>query len=368
MRRLCDSFDTVSLLWCRRICPSLGGQYPRDLHLQNQRCRIVFVRKVCRCKLNVVLLQKIKSIMESIYLEDNDIIYRFAILEETLHFEYKQEFHIPEEYISKSMNMLEMLKILRLLLTYYGFYNAFPVCGFGDVKENTAGHTEYVNQTKEEREKEGDIISITIGNEAKGNPDRILAILTHELCHNILRLKNFPILTGIENEIYTDLATIYLGLGKYTLKGHKFSKTTEQKMFNQINYTTTTSTVGYLTDSTYYRAYIWNQIFRRYKDYSELPENIVNRLKGDRTFGYCKNIERLLKKRNTTSNIFGSLFKICCPSCQYVSNKPNVHLFRKKVRCSKCGNEFDFNWEFPLKEVNGAWIHSNNIFYYLYML
>lgn len=306
--------------------------------------------------------------MSAIKLQNDDIIRRFAILEESLNFEYTSEIIIPQDLISDNMDMPEFNKIAKFLMSCFGFQNVIPICGFSEEKKGTAGHTEYIDEDKDGVIKMFFPIVINIGRDAIGNPERILAIFVHEICHNVLRLNNFPILNGLENEIYTDLATIYLGLGKYTLRGHKYIKTKKVNLGFQINYETNTSTIGYLTEDTYNRAYILNQIFRGYNDYSDLSKDIVRELKDEFNQSQCRNFRHLLSKKEGRSSKYNDVFKVSCPKCGCISVKPQAKFYGKLIRCNKCGHIFNFEWKFPLKENKGAWVHFNSWFYEMFMI
>ena len=305
--------------------------------------------------------------MEPIRLQDDDIIRRFAILEETLDFNYSEEIVIPEDLISPTMNMPEFNKITKYVMSCFGYPNVLPICGFGEEGKNTAGHTEYIDDDEEGVIKYGFPIVINVAQDAKGDSDKILAILVHEICHNVLRLYKFPILSGIENEIYTDLATIYLGLGKYTLNGHRTVKTRVENLGFQVNYHKTTSKVGYLTDDTYYRAYVLNQLFRGYQSYRKLSKGVVQGVKGGRDLSHYRNFKYLLARTNRPNSVFNDVFKIGCPKCKCVSVRPQAKLYGRLIKCSKCGHEFNFEWEFPMKVEKGAWVHSNNWLFNLFM-
>lgn len=76
----------------------------------------------------------------------------------------------------------------------------------------------------------------------KHSPFVMGAILAHELTHYYLFSKGILLADEIENERFTDLATVYLGLGKLTLNGYN-SITWKIKRSNK----TYTFNIGYLT-------------------------------------------------------------------------------------------------------------------------
>jgi hypothetical protein len=85
-------------------------------------------------------------------------------------------------------------------------------------------------------------IQICITN--KHSPLIMGAILAHELTHYYLFNKEISLPDENENERFTDLATVYLGLGKLTLNGYDTISWKINRKDKEINYT---YRVGYLT-------------------------------------------------------------------------------------------------------------------------
>jgi len=86
----------------------------------------------------------------------------------------------------------------------------------------------------------------------------ILAILAHECTHNYLYHHRISESEESENEILTDLATAYLGLGHLLIPGYKPITWTSDH-WNYVfakGYTTHTFSIGYVTPSTIRRAII----------------------------------------------------------------------------------------------------------------
>jgi hypothetical protein len=70
------------------------------------------------------------------------------------------------------------------------------------------------------------------------------AVLAHELTHHFLAVKGINLPDELENEKLTDLATVYLGLGKLTLNGYYPLTWTVEREKKQITYT---YRIGYLS-------------------------------------------------------------------------------------------------------------------------
>lgn len=95
------------------------------------------------------------------------------------------------------------------------------------------------------------IYDIYVNKELLFSPDGAFAVLAHEICHKLLQVKGFKGNTVEENEFYTDLATIYTGLGKYMLEGCL----KREMHFSGNQVTTHSEIIGYLTPNNLAFAY-----------------------------------------------------------------------------------------------------------------
>lgn len=96
--------------------------------------------------------------------------------------------------------------------------------------------------------------------------EHVLAILAHESTHNYLYNHGVRESQELENEILTDLAAAYLGLGHLLVPGYKpITWTTNH--WNYIlarSYSTHTLSIGYVTPGTIIRATIMSAEFRKW--------------------------------------------------------------------------------------------------------
>lgn len=92
------------------------------------------------------------------------------------------------------------------------------IISFATQGKNTAGHIQLDNSND---------VFIEIDSELKHDHEVVLSVLAHEICHKYLYKHNLKLFPEFENEILTDTATIFTGLGKLTLNGcektHVFS-------------------------------------------------------------------------------------------------------------------------------------------------
>lgn len=88
-------------------------------------------------------------------------------------------------------------------------------------------------------------VFIEIDDKFKQDNEIVLAILAHEICHKYLAINNLRDFRELENEILTDAATIFTGLGKLSLNGCEKSDILIGLSPNTKT-TTTTQKVGYM--------------------------------------------------------------------------------------------------------------------------
>lgn len=120
---------------------------------------------------------------------------------------------------------LDLEKEAKNILNFVGLTECKPKCKFDKTNLGVAGFTKNNLSIYE--------IEITVSQEYKGKSNACRAILAHEICHKVIFLNGidfkFPVPQEY-NEIYTDLCTIYIGLGKVVLDGYIDSDTKNLKM------------------------------------------------------------------------------------------------------------------------------------------
>lgn len=106
---------------------------------------------------------------------------------------------------------IEVQKAGEKISNFIGLKNLNFIITYAPQKENVAGHIVLNNNNDQG-------VFIEIDDKYKYNNKIVLAILAHEICHKLIHyygLEQF----GYENEILTDVATVYTGLGKLSLNG-----------------------------------------------------------------------------------------------------------------------------------------------------
>lgn len=101
----------------------------------------------------------------------------------------------------------------------------------------------------------------------------LLAILAHEYTHHYLHQYNIRKNNADENEILTEVATAYLGIGQFLVNGYKPIVWTSDN-YNYVlvsGYTTHKMSVGYVTPGTIKKAIILSAELRNWN-----PKEVVN--------------------------------------------------------------------------------------------
>lgn len=101
-------------------------------------------------------------------------------------------------------------------------------------------------------EQEGAFSFIEINHEVCRSSEQLLAVLSHEIMHKYLRMHGLSYSSELENEILTDVATIYTGLGKLTLNGVY----AEYMKYEGNTLVTSIQKIGYLTIESFCFIYL----------------------------------------------------------------------------------------------------------------
>ena len=168
------------------------------------------------------------------------------LLEKIFHLSQRLESNIRNEIMEPwDFNCFDIIQIQeagKKISNFIGMPNLTFVITYKKQNEKIAGHIELNNNNDEG-------VFIEIDEKYKFEKAIVLAILAHEICHKLIHISGLT-LAGHENEILTDVATVYSGLGKLSLNGCEVINTYTNSEWdgNKKITTTTTSTqkVGYL--------------------------------------------------------------------------------------------------------------------------
>lgn len=128
-------------------------------------------------------------------------------------------------YQSDFKDNTDLEREAKSILNYVGLTECVPTCQFDKTEDNVAGYTTNNYSIYN--------IQITVNEKYKYNPTACRAILAHEICHKVIFLNGINFTSPFPqeiNEIFTDLCTIYIGLGCLVLDGYIDPNTKDLKM------------------------------------------------------------------------------------------------------------------------------------------
>lgn len=165
----------------------------------------------------------------------------------------------------RSYDLIEVQEAGKIISSFIGMPNLTFVISYTEKNKRTGGHIELNNNNEEG-------VFIEIDNKFKNDYSIVLAILAHEICHKLIHINGLTQF-GYENEILTDVATVYTGLGKLSLNGCEtvsFSTHKQVEGDKSLNtVTTTTQKVGYLNRLQF--AFVYNVICKMRR----IPDNYM---------------------------------------------------------------------------------------------
>jgi hypothetical protein len=157
------------------------------------------------------------------------------------------EYIMLDPWEFKSHDLVQVQKAARKISEFVGLPNLTFVINYCKQNQGVGGHIELNNNSNEG-------VFIEIDEKFKNEYEIVLAILAHEICHKLIHINRLTQI-GYENEILTDVATVYSGLGKLSLNGCELQKSSSSTVYHGNSYTTTTTTntqqVGYLNRSQF---------------------------------------------------------------------------------------------------------------------
>ncbi len=109
--------------------------------------------------------------------------------------------------------------------------------------ENVGGHIQLDSSSN---------VFIEIDGALKNSYRTVLYVLAHEICHKYLHRHNIWLTPELENELLTDTATIFTGLGKLTLNGCKQTQVYRERHYDgSRTKMTSTRRLGYMSKSQF---------------------------------------------------------------------------------------------------------------------
>jgi len=144
---------------------------------------------------------------------------------------------ILEPFKFDSSNPIEVQNAGKKIAKHLGLPQFIFIISYAQQNPNIGGHIN-LDYSKD--------VFIEIDDKFKYDFEIVSAILAHEVCHKFLQINNLKLFPEFENEMLTDAATIYTGLGKLSLNGCEKTNIYTSRMDNVSTTTTTTNKIGYM--------------------------------------------------------------------------------------------------------------------------
>ncbi len=150
----------------------------------------------------------------------------------------KTTYKILEPFPVDTEDSLSIQKAAKTIADFVGLNNLVFIVAKTKQKSNVGGYIELNNNENE--------VFIEISDNISKSQNAVLAVLAHEITHKYMQINAISCGTGplleYENEILTDITSIFLGFGKLMLNGYEIVK----ESVNIVNYTRETIKIGYL--------------------------------------------------------------------------------------------------------------------------
>jgi hypothetical protein len=133
---------------------------------------------------------------------------------------------------------IEIQRVARKIAEFIGLTGFTFVIAIAKQKKNVAGHIDLSTGSKE--------VFVEVDSDMMEFPDAVAATLCHEVCHKWLQVHGIRSLIESDNEILTDITSVFLGFGKIMLNGCRTTNTAVETTPDGTSTITKTMTAGYL--------------------------------------------------------------------------------------------------------------------------
>ncbi|MEI7421577.1 MAG: hypothetical protein WCK18_05760 [Prolixibacteraceae bacterium] len=209
----------------------------------------------------------------------------------------------PPDY-DGNLDVIEIQTIAKILSRHIGYDKLIFTVSLKDFnKTHGTIHEVYSNNTAGNiLLDENEDVLIHLSRDLEKYPDSILATLSHEISHKYIHFNKLTFNNSYENEVFTDLTSVFLGFGKLMLNGVEVTK----KSTNGNAENTYTKKVGYLNREQLAFIYLTINYLNgvsRLSFYSQLRTDVIIAVKNieEKYRVFFKNI-KLYRQKSITIN------------------------------------------------------------------
>jgi len=170
----------------------------------------------------------------------NEYIQKIILLERRVG--AKTGYHFLEPFSLDSKDIISIQKAAKQIAEFVGLRGFTFIVATTEKERNVGGDIDLEHNSKE--------VFIEVSKSILGFDDAVLAILAHEITHKYLHVNSISVGLGpahtYENEILTDVAAVFLGLGKLILNGCEVKNFRHEYTIEGTKNITETQKCGYL--------------------------------------------------------------------------------------------------------------------------
>lgn len=141
-------------------------------------------------------------------------------------------------FTSPFLDHLSIQKAAKDIAEFIGLAGFTFIVAVAKQKQKVGGHIDLST--------EGSSVFVEIDEDMMKFPDAVAAALCHEVCHKWLQVNRIALPIEMENEILTDITSVFLGFGKIMLNGCKTTHVRYETVAEGTRTITETKTSGYL--------------------------------------------------------------------------------------------------------------------------
>lgn len=179
----------------------------------------------------------------------SEFVSKLIYLEESVG--HRTSYKSLEPFALDSQSSIDLQTAAKRIAKFLGLDGLIFIIGFAKQADSIGGHIELQDDSQD--------VFVEISPDMREFPQSVLATLGHEITHKYLHThrlyKSYDKKDELDNEVLTDIAAVYLGLGKLMMNGCEVQTSTTTYTGDGSETTTRTYRSGYLTRNQFALAY-----------------------------------------------------------------------------------------------------------------